>query len=271
MKYSVAVSTFLDTKGMPVLITCPSIEDLKFLKKLRYQGVDLFVDNVSSDQTSKIVNLLRITGLQIGVVMPAHLTKEKLFLGDPDIKIRETAICRIKEIIQFSSSVGGMVSLGLVRGNCAPNESMEAFENRLAASIRDIAGFAEEKNVKLLIEPINRYEINNINTLDEAVRFIKKYHLPVYIMADTFHMNIEEKKLEESLIDALPYIQHIHFVDSNRYAPSMGHTNLESLYKILLLKKYNGFLCLETLPTDNWKRCALYGYEFFSKMEQKYS
>lgn len=270
MRYSVAVSTFSDTKGMPVMVTCPSVEDLNYLKELNYCGVDLFVDDVSSDQTSIITNLLRSCDLKVGVVMPARLTKDNLFLGDQNIDIRKTAISKMKEIIRFSSTIGGMVSLGLIRGNVASNETLINFEYRLADSIRELVKTARDCNVKLLIEPINRYEINNINRLDEAIKFIRKYDLPISIMADTFHMNIEETNLEDSLRNSLPYIEHIHFVDSNRYAPSMGHTNLESLYKILLMEQYHGYLCLETLPTDNWKYCASCGSKFFSRMEMKY-
>ena len=85
--------------------------------------------------------------------------------------------------------------------------------------------YAESKGVVLLLEPVNRYETNLINTLNDGLDIIEEIgsdHLK--LLPDTFHMNIEESSIEESIVRAGSSIGYIHFADSNRLAYKLQQT-----------------------------------------------
>jgi sugar phosphate isomerase/epimerase len=84
-------------------------------------------------------------------------------------------------------------------------------------------------------------------------------------MLDTFHMNIEDVSIANSIKKCAPLIKHIHFLDSNRLAPGMGHLNMTEIYKTLLEIGYDGYLCLEALPLPSSRLCAQRGIEFFKE------
>lgn len=180
--------------------------------------------------------------------------------------MRREAVRRLAEIISFAGEEGAMVSLGLVRGNRNAGEQEAEFFARFLDSCEKLLPSAEKKGVKLLVEPINRYEVNNLNSLAETAAFIKGSQLPLYIMADTFHMNIEDRDLFTAMKDALPLVKHIHFVDSNRLAPSMGHMDLEGMYGLLAEAGYAGYLCLEALPNPDPVVNMEAGARFFRRL-----
>ena len=137
---------------------------------------------------------------------------------------------------------------------CCPDRVKEGFtlkdtEGWFAESLFECEKVAKEFGVTLALEPLNRYETNFINTLDEGIEFIKKIGFQnVKILADTFHMNIEEVSVPGAIIAARDYLSHIHFADSNRYAPGDGHLNFRGIVDALVKIKYKGFITMEMLP-----------------------
>lgn len=267
MKTSVSLSAFQAKPGMPVLFSGGNEGNVATIAELGYDGVDLFVSDPTSWETKQTLTNLQKYNLGVGVIMPAALAQEGLFLGHTDQQIRNQCIHRIGEIMDLADEVGGMVSLGLVRGNRLPEESLTSFYDRYAMSCQALLSKKAAQTVPLLIEPINRYEINTINSVAQGVEFISQYDLPLYLMLDTFHMNIEDVSMGATLFNYIEYVKHIHFLDSNRLAPSMGHLDMGDLYRILETLKYQGYLCLEALPLPDPYTCAKQGATFFAHMK----
>ncbi len=267
MKTSVSLSTFKMSKTAPVLFQGCNEENFATIKELGYDGVDLFVDDPFSENAKLTVKMLEKYNLGVGVVMPAALAGQGLFLGDEDKEIRETCVTKIGEIIDYARNLGGMVSLGLVRGSMVDEETEDHFNEKFICSSEKLLKISD--GVPLLIEPINRYEINTINSAREGIDFIKQTKLPLYLMLDTFHMNIEDVDLIEIFKESheLGLTKHIHFLDSNRLAPSMGHIDMEGLYRLFESQDYKGYLCLEALSKPSAYECAKSGANFFKKMK----
>jgi len=70
----------------------------------------------------------------------------------------------------------------------------------------------------------------------------------VQILADLFHMNIEEADLAAALRVGRGWIGHVHFADSNRQAIGSGHTRLEPIIAALREIGYEGYLSAEIFP-----------------------
>lgn len=265
IKKSVSLSVFEGTESSPMLFMGELEKNIPLIAELGYDGVDLFLLDHDSEETKKAIRMLKEYNLGIGTIMPAGMAGQGLFLGDPDESVRHEIVEKMVPIIELASEVGGMVSLGLVRGSVKENDTKEQLLGRFAHTTEELLKTSERLGVPLLIEPINRYEIDNLNSSQEALEFIRKTGLPLYLMLDTFHMNIEDVSIEESFRECRKYVKHIHFLDSNRLAPGMGHLDMNGILKVIKETGYEGYLCLEALRKPDGRTVAEKGMEFFRK------
>ena len=127
----------------------------------------------------------------------------------------------------------------------------------------ELGEHAQKVGSLILLEPLNRYETHLLNRLKQAVDICKKVRSPgVRIMADFFHMNIEEEDIPKAIEKAGEYIQHIHLADSTRLLPGHGHTDFKSGFQALRKINFGGFMSLECgipgRPEVELPRCADY-------------
>ncbi|MCL4377686.1 MAG: sugar phosphate isomerase/epimerase [Actinobacteria bacterium] len=239
------------TKFGPLLFAGNLDEGLKNAKDLGYKGIELsLLDSKNIDQKWLLARLEKLNLKVFAIATGQSYINDGYSLFDAEESNRLNAVERLKGHIDIASKLGSMVIIGGVRGKLtesADNRELEKAKGKMA--LRECLKYAEERNVILLIEPINRYETNLINTLQEGIELIEElgfYNLK--LLPDTFHMNIEEKSIEESLIKAKRYMKYIHFADSNRRAPGFGHTNFESIISTLVKINYKNAIGLEVFP-----------------------
>ena len=90
---------------------------------------------------------------------------------------------------------------------------------------------------------------NQFNQLVPAAAYLDQHNLDhTVLLADLFHMNIEEPDLGEALRNAGPRVGHVHFADSNRQAVGFGHTEMTSVLAALEEIGYSGYLSAEIFP-----------------------
>ena len=138
---------------------------------------------------------------------------------------------RMHRIIDLATPWKALVVIGGVRGTLTGSGRDRVNQYRRAVeAVRMYAEYALPHNVSLVVEPINRYETNFLNTIDEAIQFIGEVNMEnVGVLPDTFHMNIEEVALAESLRSAGELVLHVQFTDSNRRAAGQGHIDFHEL------------------------------------------
>jgi len=86
------------------------------------------------------------------------------------------------------------------------------------------------------------------------------------MLVDTFHMNIEEPNIIESLNIVKDYISHVHFADSNRWAPGCGHINFKEILMALKVFGYQGAISAEILPKPSAAECLRLTMEHYKKL-----
>lgn len=118
--------------------------------------------------------------------------------------------------------------------------------------LNKVGEYAESVNTIALIEPINRYETHFYYTLEDALKCLEIVgHKSIMIIADLFHMSIEEDNLVEAIKKAGKHIGHIHLGDSNRFLPGQGHTDFKLVFDTLKSVEYKGFMALECAIKGN--------------------
>lgn len=168
---------------------------------------------------------------------------------------RQNAIQYIKDCIDLMVAFGCTeinISPGpLDKCDSSPKGIAKAREN-LLQTMRDVLPYAEENDVWLPLEPNNRYEGYPFYfaTLAEAVEIIEELKTDRSgIVADIFHMNIEENKsITTALWEARDHIRHIHCLDNNRLGVGMGNLDYKPIFETLVAMNYRGFLTVESCP-----------------------
>ncbi len=115
----------------------------------------------------------------------------------------------------------------------------------LTVQLAALVPAAAAAGVPLFLEPLNRYEAHLVNRLDQGVAFAEAVGPEIAIMADFFHMNIEEADIAQSINDAGRHIVYVHVADSNRLQPGRGHLDFRPGFAALKAIGYDGFLGIE--------------------------
>jgi sugar phosphate isomerase/epimerase len=134
-----------------------------------------------------------------------------------------------------------------------PDHTGRAAElDRAADTIRSAIDGMPPNGVVVALEALNRYETHLLRTLadaDELRRLIDSAN--VQLMADVFHMNIEEDSIAETLRDHGEHIVHVHLADSQRREPGTGHLDFVAVFEALADNHYAGALAMEFLPATD--------------------
>ena len=281
MKYAIVVSVF-KTKFGPIVFKENLEENIRAASKLGYDAVELAVKNpeaVDADALKKILKEYNIPALTFGTGQVFF--DQGLSFSDKDKNTRQKAAESVKRIIDLASGFNASIIIGLVRGkvqdidmNSDPDNAIRLAEERVSSCLKECVDYSVKYGTRFLIEPINRYETNIFNTLDSAGSFLDRYKDTldlgrIGILADTFHMNIEEPVIEKSIQKHIKMIKHVHFADSNRWAPGYGHIDFEIIYKVLKDNDYPGYISFEIFPLPKPDIAAKDALFFVKNLERK--
>ncbi len=245
-------------------------EGIQEAKNLGYDGVEIAIRNPKMVNVSEIKEIALENKIDIVAIGTGQAyNQEGLYMTSPSEEIRKKTIERLYSQIEFASNFGAHLIIGLIRGSIKdiPYEKGEEF---FLTGLKDIGKYAKEKGIKVVIEPINRYELNFINNVAEAILILDKVGLEnVGLLLDTFHMNIEEPIIEESIKQAGERILHFHIADSNRWPPGYGHLNFESILSALFSTGYDGYVSGEMLPKPSSLESMKKTIEYLNNISKK--
>ncbi len=169
---------------------------------------------------------------------------------------QQTSIKYIKDTIDFTKAVGGEMVVGPLYSSVGRADAVSAKEYALqeqivVAHLQDLCKYAVAKEIKLAIEPLNRFETDFINTCDQGLSLIEKVGSDsLYLHLDTFHMNIEEKNLGNAIIKAGDQLALLHACGTDRGTPGWDHTNWEGIKTALEKINYKGQLVIESFTPE---------------------
>lgn len=246
MKFALT-ATPSEARFAPILVRGDVAQAFRLASELGYDGVELHLRQPGDINRAAVERLMSDYGLQVpalGTGMAAG--EDGLTFADTNPDIRRRAVDRIKAQVELAASFGAAVVLGLVRGSPGADEARRATVLR---HTEDCCRAAQDAGGTLLLEPINRYETDYVNTIGDAVQVVSKIGAPnLRLLIDTFHMNIEEADMAAAVRRAGPHLGYVHLVDSNRQVPGRGHVDFREVLQALLDIGYRGYLSFEALP-----------------------
>ena len=206
-----------------------------------FDGVELLADPQEQDP-SFVSGVLESYGLQV-----FSLTPDNVDLANPDPRIRQHALQHYLGLLEFAARLDHpLVTCHGYVGRVRATESQRAEEGLLRDSVHQIAQRASELGLRVVLEVLNRYESHLLNNAAAARQFVDDLdESSVGILLDTYHMNIEEKQLDDALRTAGDRLWLLHLADSNRQAIGRGHIDFCGLLNTLDEIHYHGPLILE--------------------------
>ncbi len=163
-------------------------------------------------------------------------------------------LCQVIDVAADVEAKVVIVGSGGVTRHLDDGTDRKEAEQCMANVLRKAGDYAQIKGITLAVEAINRYETNFLNTMKEATEFVEMVNHPaVKTMADTYHMNIEEKDPAEEIHKYGYKLANLHLADSNRMAPGTGHFDFKTVADALKEIGFNGYCSFEVFGLYPWK------------------
>lgn len=253
----------------PLLFSGRLAEGIEALSKLGFTAAEISLRTVDDINVKWLDKRLTELGLSVSAFATGRMyLEDSLCLCDTNPIVRQQLSERFSSIIQLAAHFKASVIIGGVRGRLAGDKQHSSEQISSATdTLSNLAGQASDTGVNLLLEPINRYETNFINTALEGLELIENIGNPhIKLLLDTFHMNIEEINLCKTIRTAGKQLGYVHFADSNRRAPGWGHIDFSAILEALKDIGFQGFITAEILPIPNDARALQQTRKFFHSL-----
>ena len=214
---------------------------------MKEMGFDCFETDgkVLVEHTDELIRASRDTGMVISSACGGY----RGWIGDFIEERRLNGIEDLKEILKRISEAGGTgvvvpAAWGMFTYRLPPMvspRSKEGDRRAILDSLLQLDPVAQENDVWIYLEPLNRYQDHMLNTLADAKSILDEGGFSrVKLTFDTYHMNIEEDHMLASLKEYAPYIGHVHIAENHRYQPGTGSIDWEGLVRTLREISYEG-------------------------------
>ena len=231
-------------------------ERLERLESYGFEGIEFWGQQLW-ERESEVADELSRTPIKASTICAG--VRESLL--DPDPGERRKAMEQINRLLRVADTIGaGGLILVPIFGppripDLSPLADARTLERDLLVELlKRIADGLDKDDVNavVLVEPLNRYETHFLKTLDDGVDIAKRVgHPKVRIMADFFHMHIEETDTPAAIKRAGDYIQHVHLADNTRLLPGTGDIDFAAGFGALKEIGYDKYMALECgVPGD---------------------
>ena len=227
------------------------------------------------DLHAEIDRAMAASGLPVGSICGTYEGP----IIHPDPAVRESRLTDLIRTLEFADAIGarGVILVPIFSPKFLPELSPQRLHDLspfadedtlitqlLIAMLGQVVERHTDGEAAVFLEPLNRYEAYYLNTVGKAADLCRAAdHTRIQLMADMFHMNIEEADIAASIRAAAPHLGHVHLADSQRWLPGHGHSDFASAFTALREIEFEGWLALECMPEpgdplENMRACVAY-------------
>lgn len=230
-----------------------STNEFHLIPKVKEMGFDVLevaLEDASIIDAKLLRTMTEDNGLAVTVCGAFGLNRD---ISSEDPAIRKNGADYIRESIRFTEQVAARVFAGPVysavgKTRLVPEEQKKREWEWCVETLRDVGAAATDAGVTIGIEPLNRFETDMINLAEQAVKLVRDVASPAYkIHLDTFHGNIEEKSLPETIRKlGKGMLCHFHACENDRGIPGTGHQDWTGIRDALRDVEYDGAAVIES-------------------------
>jgi sugar phosphate isomerase/epimerase len=131
----------------------------------------------------------------------------------------------------------------------------ERAQTQIVAFCKMAAELCGRAGITLVAEPLNKGECNIINTVGEAMTYVKAVnHRNFQCLVDSYHFWLENEPLE-ALQAAMGSIRHVHVADKDGRVPpgESGTADYRPFFQVLKRAKYQGAISVEAVNFNDFE------------------
>lgn len=231
------------------------------VKDMGYDTIEIAVEDKDIIDWPKLKKLADEVGL--GITISGAFGAER-DIASENPEFREIGLKYIKDCVQIANEMespvfGGPIYSAVGKTRLISEEQKKKEREWCIENLFEAAKFAEQHNVVLGLEPLNRFETDMINTGDQALSLIREIDSPyLKILLDTFHCNIEEKSIPDTIRKIGKDLCHVQGNESDRGTPGTGNLDWQGIKDALNDIQYTGSIVIETFgaPSKELARAA---------------
>jgi D-psicose/D-tagatose/L-ribulose 3-epimerase len=274
-EYSITLSSFKNLE--PIQVTLEKLKNQGF-STVEVYGEPDFIDvkNLMDQFDSYSIKISGVTGMW-GLSSADNKSRN---LVTTDSRLRLAAQNYVKKCVNLCHDLGGktfniclfsdepLISDG--NHKFLPVEMKRKLISSLVRPLRELAEYASDYGIDLVIEPLNRYSTPICTSSEDAKYIVNQLnHENMGIMLDTFHMNIEEDSIYETIVVTSSLLRHIHVSDNNRKMPGFAHIDFDEVVRALKKIKYSKFITFEpTIQNTNYENDLKTGLNHFTSLSK---
>ncbi len=231
-------------------------ESLPLLKKFKewgFDSVEIALEDASHIDPKTLNKALADNGLVCASMCGAMGPGRDLRGSKQD---QQNSLDYIKGVLDVMAEVGTPVLAGPLYSTVGRAEATDAEEYKrqwetVVGHLKTLSDYAKQRNIKLAIEPLNRYETDFINSCEQAMKMVNDVNSDgISVHLDSYHMNIEEKDSAKAILAAGDKLGHFHACGCDRGTPGNDHIDWKGIVAALKQVNYNGSIAIESFTTD---------------------
>ena len=217
------------------------------IRRRGFDGVEMLIIRPADVPVAAIRRALADSGLEctFSAILPDGLSAISADAG-----IRGKAREHIADCVRVAAECGAQIVAGPLYSSLGHFSGCRRTEDEWQRAIecyQSLGDVLRAHGVTIAIEPLNRFETYFLNTAEDAARLAAAIgHPNVGVLFDTFHANIEEKNVANSIRAAGPWIKHFHACENDRGIPGSGHVDWPGVFRALTDLGYDGWVTIES-------------------------
>jgi D-psicose/D-tagatose/L-ribulose 3-epimerase len=243
------VSTWLWTSPF----TTDSIDLFPKIKSMGYDSVEIPVEYPDMIDGLKVKHALMENSLE-AVVCGAFGPSRDLTNEDPNV--HKHCFDYISKCFNLchtwnATFLAGPMYSSVGKARMVPPEQRKIEWDRAVSNLYKVCQLAQENELMIALEPLNRFESDLINTAEDVLKLVADInHSAAKVLLDSFHMSIEERDIEKAIASVGDKLIHVQVSENYRGIPGTGQTPWQSLKKGLDKISYSGTISIESFTPE---------------------
>jgi D-psicose/D-tagatose/L-ribulose 3-epimerase len=221
--------------------------------QLGFDTIEACLEDPAALSADRLASAAADAGIEVSVCGAFGPERD---VSHEDLAVRSSGLVYLRACVDLAARVGAAYVAGPMYSATGKARLLAPAERRrqrdaAVESLREAADYAGARDVGLAIEPLNRFETDLVNTVEQGLALCAEIDCPnVGLLLDTFHMNIEEKSVADAIRAAGPLLLEFHACENDRGTPGSGHIPWRDVFDALDDIGFDGLITIESFTPE---------------------